>query len=127
MVNSRNIPILTTGFYDVNKYEPIDHINSLSVHGVSFLRGLVGGITSIFGGRQGVIEEKYLEIRAQILTELQENAQRMGADLVVGLDIDITQLGNEDIIFSANATALKLKRRNNRTNNKKPVNNKNKK
>ena len=119
MVNSRNIPILTTGFYDVNKYEPIDHINSLSVHGVSFLRGLVGGITSIFGGRQGIIEEKYLEIRAQILTELQENAQRMGADLVVGLDIDI--------IFSANATALKLKRRNNRTNNKKPVNNKNKK
>jgi len=114
-----DIPILTIHYYDFNKYEPIGLVNSLSVHAISFLRGIVGGITSIFGGRQGVIQDKFLEVRNEILKELQQNAKKMGADLIVGLDIDITELG-EDIIFAASATALKLKKKNNnKRNNKK--------
>jgi uncharacterized protein YbjQ (UPF0145 family) len=119
MSNSKKILILTTGHYDLNKYEPIGLINANVAHGLSLFRGAVSGFTSIFGGSQSIISEKYDEMQRELYNQVYLKANAMGADLVVGLDVDQTILIDQNFIFSAYATALKLKKNNN---NKKPHN-----
>ena len=104
-----NFPILTTGYYDMNKYEPIGLVSSIPVHSISAIRGLVSGITGFFGGRQQVIEKKFLDIRKEALYELEQEAKAMGAVMIIGLEFDVSELGNEFVIYGASGTALKLK------------------
>ena len=104
-----SFPILTTGYYDMNKYEPIGLVSSIPVHSISAIRGLVSGITGFFGGRQQVIEKKFLDIRREALFELEKEAKRMGAVMIIGLEFDVSELGNEFVIYGVSGTALKLK------------------
>jgi len=104
-----NFPILTTGYYNMNKYEPIGLVSSIPVHSISAIRGLVSGITGFFGGRQQVIEKKFLDIRKEALYELEQEAKAMGAVMIIGLEFDVSELGNEFVIYGASGTALKLK------------------
>lgn len=104
-----NFPILTTGYYDMNKYEPIGLVSSIPVHSISAIRGLVSGITGFFGGRQQIIEKKFLDIRKEALYELEKEAKTMGAVMIIGLEFDVSELGNEFVIYGASGTALKLK------------------
>jgi uncharacterized protein YbjQ (UPF0145 family) len=104
-----NFPILTTGYYNMNKYEPIGLVSSIPVHSISAIRGLVSGITGFFGGRQQVIEKNFLDIRKEALYELEQEAKAMGAVMIIGLEFDVSELGNEFVIYGASGTALKLK------------------
>jgi uncharacterized protein YbjQ (UPF0145 family) len=104
-----SFPILTTGYYNMNKYEPIGLVSSIPVHSISAIRGLVSGITGFFGGRQQVIEKKFLDIRKEALYELEQEAKAMGAVMIIGLEFNVSELGNEFVIYGASGTALKLK------------------
>jgi uncharacterized protein YbjQ (UPF0145 family) len=102
-------PILTTGYYDMNKYEPIGLVSSIPVHSISAIRGLVSSVTGWFGGRQPTIEKKFLDIRREALKELEEEAKKLGSVMIIGLEFDVSELGNEFVIYGASGTALKLK------------------
>jgi uncharacterized protein YbjQ (UPF0145 family) len=106
----------------MSKYEPIQMVNALSVHSISVVRDIFSNFTSIFGGQQALIEQKYLELREEVLQKLRINAVNIKADMVIGVDYEITTLDGKFMIFSINGTALKLKKNINKKNNK---NNKN--
>jgi uncharacterized protein YbjQ (UPF0145 family) len=105
-----SIQVLTTGYYDLELYDTIGMISSVSVHAISIIRGFLSGITGIFGGQQTLIEQKYKDIRDQAIQGLLKEANNVGANLIVGLDVEVSSISNEFMVFVASGTALKYKK-----------------
>ena len=80
------------------------------IAGVNFIKDFGASIRNVIGGRSGSYESELIEARTKALKEMQERAQRMGANAVVGIDIDYEVLGanNGMLMVSASGTAVKL-------------------
>ena len=80
------------------------------ISGVNFLRDIAAGIRNVIGGRSGAYEDKLVEARDNAMNEMAEKARRMGADAVVGIDIDYEVLGTDNgmLMVTASGTAVKL-------------------
>ncbi|TEU01626.1 MAG: heavy metal-binding domain-containing protein, partial [Dehalococcoidia bacterium] len=57
--------------------------------------------------RSKAYEEKMNEARDIAIKEMMETAQALGADAVVGVDIDYETVGNNMMMVSASGTAVK--------------------
>jgi uncharacterized protein YbjQ (UPF0145 family) len=71
------------------------------------MRDIMATVRDVVGGRSGAYEEKMREARDIALKEMTELAQEMGADAVVGVDIDYETVGNGMMMVSASGTAVK--------------------
>ena len=80
------------------------------ISGVNFLRDFAASIRSIVGGRSGSYEEELITARSQAMNEMSERAAQLGADAVVGIDIDYEVLGENNgmLMVTASGTAVKL-------------------
>lgn len=80
------------------------------IAGVNFLRDFAASIRNIVGGRSGSYEEELITARTQAMEEMASRAARLGADAVVGIDIDYEVLGenNAMLMVTASGTAVKL-------------------
>jgi uncharacterized protein YbjQ (UPF0145 family) len=78
------------------------------VAGVNFLKDFAAGLSNFFGGRSGSYENELIEAREQALAEMASRAVRMGANAVVGVDIDYEVLGqgNNMLMVIATGTAV---------------------
>lgn len=63
------------------------------VAGVDFVKDFAAGLTNIFGGRSGSYEGELIEARQTALKELEKRAIAMGANAVIGIDLDYEVLG----------------------------------
>ena len=81
-----------------------------AIMGANVLRDFMAGLTDLVGGRSGTYESKFAEARETALQEMEEEAQRKGADAVVGIDIDYQVLGahNGMLMVTATGTAVKI-------------------
>ena len=81
------------------------------IAGVDFLRDIAASIRNFVGGRSGSYEEELIHAREQAMDEMRQRAQAMGADAVVGIDIDYEVLGanNGMLMVTASGTAVKLR------------------
>ncbi len=73
--------------------------------GTDFARDFAAGFTNLFGGRSSAYEEALTEARQQALDEMKKRAQAIGANAVVGVDIDYESLG-QMMMVSASGTAV---------------------
>lgn len=80
------------------------------ISGVNFLRDLAANIRNVIGGRSGAYEDKLVEARDNAMNEMAEKARRLGADAVVGIDIDYEVLGADNgmLMVTASGTAVRL-------------------
>lgn len=80
------------------------------VSGVDFIRDLGAGLRNFFGGRSSGYEDELLRAREEAIAEMSQRAQQMGADAVVGVDVDYEVLGanNGMLMVSVSGTAVKL-------------------
>lgn len=80
------------------------------VSGVNFIKDMFSSITDMIGGRSGTYEKKLQEAREKALAEMSERAAKLGADAVVGVDVDYEVLGetNGMLMVSVSGTAVKL-------------------
>ncbi|MFM8499560.1 MAG: hypothetical protein EBS87_06220 [Sphingomonadaceae bacterium] len=78
--------------------------------GANIFKDLFAGIRDIVGGRSGAYESTLREARATALNELKEEARALGADAVIGIDLDYEVLGQGGsmLMVSASGTAVKL-------------------
>ena len=62
------------------------------------------------GGRSGSYEEELIQARTQAVEEMAERARVLGADAVVGIDIDYEVLGENNgmLMVTASGTAVRL-------------------
>ena len=80
------------------------------VAGVNFLRDFAASIRNIIGGRSGSYEDELINARNQAMNEMEERAHKLGADAVVGIDIDYEVLGTDNgmLMVTASGTAVRL-------------------
>ena len=80
------------------------------IAGVDFLRDIAASIRNFVGGRSGSYEEELIKARTQAMDEMSQRAAELGADAVVGIDIDYEVLGanNGMLMVTASGTAVKL-------------------
>lgn len=78
-----------------------------AIMGANIVRDLFAGITDIIGGRSGAYEQKLGEGRQTALREMEYRARDLGADAVVGVDLDYEVINNM-LMVSASGTAVKL-------------------
>jgi uncharacterized protein YbjQ (UPF0145 family) len=78
------------------------------VAGVDFIKDFAAGLTNFFGGRSGSYEGELIEARENALKEMENRAKGMGANAVVGVDIDYEVLGqgNNMLMVTASGTAV---------------------
>ncbi len=78
------------------------------VSGVNFLKDFAAGMRNFFGGRSGSYEEELLAARTQAIQEMERRAAAMGANAVVGVDVDYEVLGADNgmLMVSVSGTAV---------------------
>ena len=79
-----------------------------AILGANIFKDLFAGIRDLVGGRSAVYEQELQRAREIAITELQERAQELGANAVVGVDLDYEVLGanNGMLMVSASGTAV---------------------
>jgi len=78
-----------------------------AILGANIIRDLFAGITDILGGRSGAYEAELAKARQTALHEMEERAAALGADAVVGVDLDYEVINNM-LMVSASGTAVSL-------------------
>jgi uncharacterized protein YbjQ (UPF0145 family) len=78
------------------------------IAGVNFIKDFAAGLTNFFGGRSGSYEEELIEARESAIGEMLRRADAMGANAVVGVDVDYEVLGqaNNMLMVTASGTAV---------------------
>ena len=80
------------------------------ISGVNFLKDFAAGIRNFVGGRSGSYEDELIKARNQALEEMESRARALGADAVVGIDLDYEVLGADNgmLMVTSSGTAVKL-------------------
>ena len=78
--------------------------------GANIFKDLFAGIRDIVGGRAGAYESTLRSARQQAFAELEAEATRLGADAVIGIDIDyeVVGQGGSMLMVSVSGTAVRL-------------------
>ena len=78
------------------------------VSGVNFVKDIAASFSNFFGGRSGSYEEELITARQNALAEMQQRASQLGANAVVGVDIDYEVLGADNgmLMVTASGTAV---------------------
>ena len=76
--------------------------------GANIFRDFMAGIRDIVGGRSSSYEEVLKEAKDTALREVIEDAERKGANAVVGIDIDYETIGQSMLMVSVSGTAVRL-------------------
>ena len=81
-----------------------------AVFGANIIRDLFASIRDVVGGRVGGYQKVLRDGRESAIEDMVEEARDMGADAIVGVDIDYESLGetNSMLMVSCNGTAVKL-------------------
>jgi len=78
------------------------------ISGVNFIKDFAAGLSNIFGGRSKSYEGELLEAREAALREMENRAASLGANAVVGVDVDYEVLGQNGnmLMVTASGTAV---------------------
>ncbi len=79
-----------------------------AILGANIFKDLFAGIRDLVGGRSGTYEKELQRARDIAMTELGECAAELGANAVVGIDLDYEVLGEKNgmLMVSASGTAV---------------------
>ena len=79
-----------------------------TIIGANFVKDFFAGIRDIVGGRSGSYESVLREAKDTALKEMEERAEMMGANAIVGVDLDYEALGSNSsmLMVTASGTAV---------------------
>jgi len=88
-------------------YLPIRLVMGVSVYSLGLKGGIMSALQTLGGGEVGGLTEMLYEAREKALARIEEDAQKCGADEVVGVKIRVYDLGGGLVEFMAIGTAVK--------------------
>jgi uncharacterized protein YbjQ (UPF0145 family) len=90
--------------------EYVGIVTGEAILGANIFKDLFAGIRDIVGGRSGAYEEELRKARTIALDELGEAARQIGADAVIGVDLDYETVGQGGsmLMVTASGTAVRL-------------------
>ncbi len=81
-----------------------------TIVGANIFKDIMAGIRDIVGGRSGAYEKAFRKAREIAFQEMEQEAADLGADAIVGLDLDTETVGSQGamLMVSVNGTAVKI-------------------
>jgi uncharacterized protein YbjQ (UPF0145 family) len=90
----------------IKEYKGI--VGGEAIMGANIMLDFFARIRDVVGGRSAAYEEKLKEAQQIALTEMEERAKALGANAIVGVDMDYEVLGakNGMLMVNVNGTAV---------------------
>lgn len=81
-----------------------------TIIGANFIKDFFAGIRDIVGGRSGSYEKVLREAKDSAVAEMVDRARELGADAIVGIDLDYETVGPNGgmLMVTASGTAVQL-------------------
>ena len=103
--------ITTTNTLETHQVkEYLGIVTGETIIGANLFKDFFAGIRDIVGGRSGSYERVLKEAKDTALREMQEDALRLGADAIIGVDLDYETVGASGgmLMVTASGTAVKF-------------------
>lgn len=108
-MNNKNSDIIITSGYNIEGYritKYIDHVSAVAVLGTGIFSGLNASISDLFGTRSSMYEDKLSKAKDMAICELKNRAKAIGANAIIGLDVDYTTFSADIIGVAVGGTAV---------------------
>ena len=96
----------------IDGYEVVEYLGVVAgeaVMGINMFRDLGAGLRNVFGGRSAGYEEEMQKARTEVLAEMQDRAEAMGANAVIGASLGYETF--EGMIMTvASGTAVRIRK-----------------
>lgn len=83
------------------------------MYGTNALRDFFAGIRDMIGGRTGSYEKIFEKGHQEALQELEQRAKKVGADAVIGINLDTGTINIDEkgvlLLITASGTAVRLR------------------
>ena len=92
---------------EVTKYLGV--VSAECAYGMNMFKDMFANVRNLVGGRSAAVEDTMRDSRETVMQELKREAHAKGANAVIALDLDFTQLGaggNMMVLVSASGTAV---------------------
>lgn len=85
-------------------------VSGEAIMGANMFKDIFAGIRDIVGGRSGAYEEELRRAKDIALQEMEDNARRLGANAILGVDLDYETVGSNGsmLMVTASGTAVRL-------------------
>jgi uncharacterized protein YbjQ (UPF0145 family) len=85
-------------------------VNGESIIGANIFKDMFAAVRNVVGGRAGAYERTLADAREIAMREAQEAAQKLGANAIVGIDVDYEVLGADNgmLMVCVSGTAVVL-------------------
>ena len=92
--------------HTIKEYKGV--VTGETIIGANVFKDFFAGIRDIVGGRAGSYEEVLREAKDTSIKEMMQRAQEMGANAIVGIDIDYETIGesNSMLMVATSGTAV---------------------
>lgn len=88
--------------------EYVGVVTGEAIMGANVVRDFLASITDIIGGRSGAYESKLKEARDVAISEMKDQASRLGANAIVAIDIDYEVIREGMLMVAVSGTAVRL-------------------
>ena len=85
-------------------------VSGETIIGANVFRDFMANISDFFGGRSGTYEDVLREAKNTAMAEMTQEAERMGANAVVGIDLDYETVGQSGsmLMVTCSGTAVRF-------------------
>ncbi len=83
-------------------------VSGETIIGANLIRDFLASIRDVVGGRSQAYEKVLREAKETALNEMAEEAAGLGADAVVGIDLDYETLNGSMLMVTCSGTAVRL-------------------
>lgn len=92
--------------HTIREYKGI--VTGETIIGANFVKDFFAGIRDVIGGRSGSYEKVLIEAKETSMNEMTERAQSLGANAIVGIDIDYETIGQNGsmLMVATSGTAV---------------------
>ena len=92
--------------YTIREYKGV--VTGETIIGANFMKDIFAGIRDIVGGRSASYEKVLRQAKDTSMQEMMQRAHEMGANAIVGIDIDYETIGesNSMLMVATSGTAV---------------------
>lgn len=83
-------------------------VSGEAILGANIFRDFFAGIRDIVGGRSAAYEEELRKAKGIAIQEMEDQARSLGANAVIGVDIDYETIGQSMLMVTATGTAVNI-------------------
>lgn len=101
--------IMITSGYNFDGYRIVrycDYISAESVFGMGMFKTLFASVSSIAGVESESFRLKIKEAKTKAIYEIKKDALELGANAIIGIDIDFSMIASDMVIIIASGTAV---------------------